>query len=132
MIIDYLSGPHPAEIDVDLRVIGAGGAGIAIGHALIDSPVRVCLLESGGLTGEQRSQVLYEGDSMGPQPFDPGISRIAGSSVFPTGRWAFPTSTIVALSLRLAHKLKGILPTSAATGSLKGSDSCTGRNDARS
>jgi choline dehydrogenase-like flavoprotein len=32
--------------------------------------------------------------------------HIAGSSVFPTGGWAFPTFTIVALSLRLADRLQ--------------------------
>jgi len=34
---------------------------------------------------------------------------IAGSSVFPTGGFANPTLTIVALSLRLAHRLQGEL-----------------------
>ncbi|HEY0502161.1 MAG TPA: GMC family oxidoreductase [Lysobacter sp.] len=32
--------------------------------------------------------------------------HIAGSSVFPTGSWAFPTFTIIALSLRLAEHLR--------------------------
>ena len=32
--------------------------------------------------------------------------HVAGSSVFPTGGWAFPTFTIVALSLRLAERLR--------------------------
>jgi len=32
--------------------------------------------------------------------------HIAGSSVFPTGSWAFPTFTIIALSLRLAEQLR--------------------------
>jgi choline dehydrogenase-like flavoprotein len=31
--------------------------------------------------------------------------HVAGSSVFPTGGWAFPTFTVVALSLRLAEHL---------------------------
>ena len=31
---------------------------------------------------------------------------VAGSSVFPTGGWAYPTLTIVALALRLADHLK--------------------------
>ena len=35
--------------------------------------------------------------------------HLAGSSVFPTGGWAFPTFTIVALSLRLAEHLRSRL-----------------------
>jgi len=35
--------------------------------------------------------------------------HIAGSSVFPTGGWAFPTFTIAALSLRLADSLRKLL-----------------------
>jgi len=31
---------------------------------------------------------------------------VAGSSVFPTGGWAFPTLTIVALALRVADSLR--------------------------
>nr|WP_193570408.1 GMC family oxidoreductase [Luteibacter yeojuensis] len=38
--------------------------------------------------------------------------HIAGSSVFPTGGWAFPTFTIVALSLRLADQLRVLLSAS--------------------
>jgi hypothetical protein len=37
----------------------------------------------------------------------------AGSSVFPTGGWAFPTLTIVALSLCLAESLKARLQSEA-------------------
>ena len=32
--------------------------------------------------------------------------HVAGSSVFPTGGWAFPTFTIVALALRLSDRLR--------------------------
>lgn len=35
--------------------------------------------------------------------------HVAGSSVFPTGSWAFPTLTIVSLSLRLADRLRLLL-----------------------
>ncbi|WDS36916.1 GMC family oxidoreductase [Pseudoxanthomonas sp.] len=34
--------------------------------------------------------------------------HIAGSSVFPTGGWAFPTFTIIALGLRLAERLQAL------------------------
>ena len=34
---------------------------------------------------------------------------VAGSSVFPTGGWAFPTLTIVALALRVADELRNRL-----------------------
>nr|WP_233171903.1 GMC oxidoreductase [Dyella sp. ASV21] len=44
--------------------------------------------------------------------------HIAGSSVFPTGGWAFPTFTIAALSLRLADELRGVLTACATTGLL--------------
>lgn len=39
--------------------------------------------------------------------------HVAGSSVFPTGSWAFPTFTIVALSLRLAEQLRSRLEQAA-------------------
>jgi choline dehydrogenase-like flavoprotein len=35
--------------------------------------------------------------------------HVAGSSVFPTGSWAFPTLTIASLSLRLADRLRLLL-----------------------
>ena len=34
---------------------------------------------------------------------------VVGSSVFPTSSWAFPTFTIVAMSVRLADHLRGLL-----------------------
>lgn len=40
--------------------------------------------------------------------------HVAGSSVFPTGGWAFPTFTIVALALRLADRLRSKLETARA------------------
>jgi cation diffusion facilitator CzcD-associated flavoprotein CzcO len=52
-----------------LCVIGAGAAGIAIARHFIGTSVTVCLLEGGGATGEEQSQALYEGTSIGhPAP----------------------------------------------------------------
>ena len=44
--------------------------------------------------------------------------HIAGSSVFPTSGWAFPTFTIVALSMRLADEVRDLLATYATPGLL--------------
>lgn len=76
VIIDYLSGSHPAEMEVDLCVVGAGAAGIAIARSFIGTSLSVCLIESGGFSGEQRSQALYDGHSVGEVPLDPGTSRM--------------------------------------------------------
>lgn len=76
MIIDYLDGLHPGDVNADVCIVGAGAAGIAIAHSFIGTSVRVCLLESGGLGGEDRNQALYEGSSSGHIQFDPGTSRM--------------------------------------------------------
>jgi choline dehydrogenase-like flavoprotein len=76
VIIDYLSGTHPSDVEVDLCVVGAGAAGIAIAHAFIGTSVSVCLVESGGFAAEHRSQALCEGSAAGCAEFDPGTSRM--------------------------------------------------------
>jgi choline dehydrogenase-like flavoprotein len=76
VIIDHLHGSTPSSIETDICVIGAGAAGIAIAHAFVGTSTRVCLVESGGLAGERKSQQLYEGDSIGALPLDPGTSRM--------------------------------------------------------
>lgn len=76
MTIDYLDETAPTELETDLCIIGAGPAGIAIARTFIGTAVRVCLVESGGLAGEESSQALYEGTSIGSPEFDPGISRL--------------------------------------------------------
>ena len=76
MIIDYLDGSAPADLQADLCIVGAGPAGIAIARAFAGSSTTVCLIEGGGLAGEDRSQSLYEGGSTGDLPFDAGTSRM--------------------------------------------------------
>ncbi|WP_109125836.1 GMC oxidoreductase [Dyella sp. C11] len=95
MIIDYLNGTHPEDVEVDLCIVGAGAAGIAIAHSFIGTSIRVCLLESGGLSGEERNQRLYEGSSSGHVDFDPGTSRmrVFGGSCNLWGGGCIPLST---------------------------------------
>ena len=76
MITDYLDPSAPSDYQADLCVIGAGPAGIAIARAFIGTSTTVCLIEGGGLAGEDRSQSLYDGTSAGNTPFDAGTSRM--------------------------------------------------------
>ncbi|MGE7136600.1 GMC oxidoreductase [Luteibacter sp. NPDC031894] len=76
MIIDYLDRSAPGDIQADLCIVGAGPAGIAIARAFIGSNVAVCMIEGGGLAGEDRSQSLYDGESTGDLPLDAGTSRM--------------------------------------------------------
>jgi choline dehydrogenase-like flavoprotein len=50
MLIDLSELPENSEIDCDICVAGSGPAGITIAAELVDAPVRVCLVESGGLS----------------------------------------------------------------------------------
>lgn len=76
MIIDYLRGENPIDVEADVCIVGGGAAGIAIARSFLGTRFNVCLIESGGLAGEDRSQALYEGSSAGDIDFDPGTSRM--------------------------------------------------------
>ena len=76
MIIDYRNETVPTDVEADLCIIGAGAAGIAIARTFLGTSISVCVIESGGLSGEERNQALYEGSSIGFPDFDPGISRM--------------------------------------------------------
>ena len=61
MIIDARhEGLPPAEYD--LCIVGAGAAGISIALELASLPIRICLLEAGGLEYDQASQALMGGE----------------------------------------------------------------------
>jgi len=76
VIIDYLHGGHPVDLEADVCIVGGGAAGIAIARSFLGTRFNVCLIESGGLAGENRNQALYEGSSAGDIDFDPGTSRM--------------------------------------------------------
>ena len=76
MIIDYRNETVPTDVKADLCIIGAGAAGLAIARTFLGTPISVCVIESGGFSGEERNQVLYEGSSIGFPDFDPGTSRM--------------------------------------------------------
>ena len=76
MIIDYLDRSGPDDFIADICIIGAGPAGISIARSFIGTSLSVCLVESGGLAGEDRNQELYAGTSIGCPELDPATSRM--------------------------------------------------------
>lgn len=87
MISDARALPHDSVLDADLCIVGAGAAGITIARQLLGSGLVVCLLESGGLTCEARSQALCEAELDRPEPLPPSYAR-ARCFGGTTSRWS--------------------------------------------
>lgn len=96
MIIDYLDRSGLEDFSADICIIGAGPAGISIARSFIGTQLSVCLVESGGLAGEDSSQVLYQGASVGSPELDPGTSRMRafGGSCNVWGGGCIPLSAL--------------------------------------
>lgn len=96
MVIDYLDRSSADAFDVDVCIIGAGPAGIAIARSFIGTTTVVCVVESGGLAGEEGSQKLYEGASIGSPPLDPSTCRMRafGGSSNVWGGGCIPLDTL--------------------------------------
>jgi len=86
MLADARRVPADSELRSDLCIIGGGAAGITLARALIGTPFRVILLESGGLELDQRTQSLYKGPTKGVPyfPLDSARLRFFGGS---TNHW---------------------------------------------
>jgi choline dehydrogenase-like flavoprotein len=61
MPIDGRTIPDDASIECDLCIVGGGAAGISMAREFADGPLRVILLESGGLEYDEATQELYDG-----------------------------------------------------------------------
>jgi choline dehydrogenase-like flavoprotein len=83
MISDLRTLPREAALNADVCIIGGGAAGIAIAREFISSPLKVVLLESGGLHSNAAVQNLYAGASVGEKyykPLEECRSRYLGGS----------------------------------------------------
>jgi len=65
MLIDLNEDRDAAQHEADLCIVGAGAAGIVLAHGLLDTDLRVLLLESGGLGLEPETQALGKGEISG-------------------------------------------------------------------
>jgi choline dehydrogenase-like flavoprotein len=63
-------------VDSDVCIVGGGAAGIALAVEMIGTPVRVGLLESGGMQFDAQTQDLYAGGQDGLRYFPLDASRL--------------------------------------------------------
>ena len=83
MFADARSVPRDIRLETDVCIIGGGPAGITLAREFIGSPLRVSVLESGGLDYDQETQELYEGGSIGlpyPNLSGPRLRFFGGTS----------------------------------------------------
>ena len=83
------SGDH---LETDVCIVGAGAAGITLALELIDRPLRVAVLEGGGLHRDEASQELYRGTTTGRAYYELDDCRLrclGGSTNF-WGGWCRP------------------------------------------
>ncbi len=96
MIIDIRTLPDATVIEADLCIIGGGAAAIAMAMQLRDKPLKVCILESGGLTFDRTSQSLADGEASGVPYFSLSETsyRLLGGNTFRWGARVSPLKPI--------------------------------------
>jgi len=83
-------------LEGDICIVGAGAAGITIALELMNSPVKVLLLEGGGFEYDPKLQDLYRGEIVG-QPYYPLQAAALHYFGGTTGHWAGFCSTFDAI-----------------------------------
>src|SRR4051794_12293572 len=93
MISDLHDIPDSTVFDADVCIVGSGAAGLALARELLDTPLRVVILESGGWDQEPATQQLYDGPITG-MPFGTSLTgrfRVLGGS---TTQWGGQALTL--------------------------------------
>ena len=96
MFIDARTLPEETVVEHDICIIGGGAAGITLAREFIDQPLRVCLLEGGGLDFDEVTQSLYTGENVGVPyfPLKEARARYFGGSTNLWGGWSRPLDDI--------------------------------------
>ncbi len=76
MIVEANEIPEGTVVDTDVCIVGGGAAGITLAREFAGAPFRVCLLESGGLEYDAKTQDLYKGENVGRPYYDLDICRL--------------------------------------------------------
>ncbi|MBL8839446.1 MAG: GMC family oxidoreductase, partial [Alphaproteobacteria bacterium] len=75
MILDFNEAPDDTSLDADLCLIGGGMAGLTIARELLDTPLRVAVVETGGFVRSPSTEALNELVNDGPLPLDTVTTR---------------------------------------------------------
>jgi len=96
MFVDARDIDGRITIDADICIIGAGAAGLTIACQFAHSETRACLLESGDLDFNWRTQALYEGRNVGLKYFGLDMCQIRyfGGNTNGWGGWCRPLDAI--------------------------------------
>ena len=95
MLVDARTVPANKVLETDVCIVGAGAAGITLAREFIGKPFRVCLLESGGLDFDEKTQDLYRGDNAGFHvPLSVARLRYFGGSTNHWGSYCRPLDEI--------------------------------------
>ena len=71
MFLDAHNVESGRTLEADLCIIGSGAAGLTVARALAGTSLKVCLLESGGLDPDAKTQDLYDAELTGVPYFMP-------------------------------------------------------------
>ena len=96
MLLDARRLDPRADVEADICIVGAGAAGITIARQFIDCPLRVVVLEGGGIQPDRQSQAIYQGATTG-QPYyalDDCRVRYLGGTTNTWGGWCRPLDAI--------------------------------------
>ncbi len=93
---DAGSVPSGTTINIDVLIVGGGPAGITLALALAHKPVKMLMLESGGMDFEPATQALYAGTETGTPYLKLENSRLRylGGSTNHWGGWCRPFDEI--------------------------------------
>jgi choline dehydrogenase-like flavoprotein len=94
--IDARNVPSGTVLEPDVLIVGGGPVGISLALALASTPIRMVLLESGGMTFDAKTQALYEGSKVGAPYLTLEASRLRylGGSSNHWGGWCRPMDPV--------------------------------------
>lgn len=76
MLSDLDKATDSILLEAEVCIVGAGAAGVVLARDLMRAGRDVCLLESGGMDFEERTQSLFEGKNIGMEYYDLDHARL--------------------------------------------------------